>query len=707
MDTFKKIISQNTFLLNQSKNSKMNYKEKGNEEFKKKNYEKALEFYTLAIKEEPKNEIFFNNRAMTNIKLEKFQQAIADCDSALKIKKEFAKAHFNKGICLENLKNLDKARLSFEMAEKYEPSNKVYKEKLQSEKFFVQKKTQNQVSGEEINRMSKLLPKNSYYDVSNFYEEYKETNPSKKNLEFIKEAYSFRNSYAIHEFSLKQFLMDENYFLTRFGEISQDLIKFLKTAKPGSIRDAQSHPLQKNLRYSFSNSPKQRIMLTPGKTVVAIGFVDLSLFLNFQIDRERNLPIKFVGYDASLYSVVKTKIIITMIELNYSDESIVQVWVSSGWSLETKTLFEKAIEHLLKTKLPNEEKELLLNWKKENFTREESQELWKEHHSTSGTLADGLLNLLNIEDRLEYCEYWATGEVLKDNIKLGSSIMFSKYPFGTDTAVEETIFGMVELFQVKIKTTLFTAFEDYFIQSIRTLKDMVASNRLQLSVKSGFVEKNNFQLLNEIQMLNAYTMTWSNVPDYLGPKDFFEISKKCSCVETIHLFWSMNWTRSTFGTNLVDYPPEKRFKILKISRETVALQNAFPKFMRSAKITHPLNISGYKLAANFYQDWISHFFSKFDGSVHIFEKEYSPMYNPFIQAASEIYIAFSFSEQNLKPKQETKPNGTFCLYCRKESKELKKCSGCKTVSYCSKECQTMHWKEHKAQCQFIKNQIKL
>jgi hypothetical protein len=208
------------------------------------------------------------------------------------------------------LKNLDNARISFELAKKLEQTNKFYQEKLQTEKFIVQKKVQNQVSGEEINKMMKFLPKNPYYDISNYYEEYEKTKPSKKNLEFIKESYSFRNSYAFQEFTLEKFEMDENYFLTRFGEISPDLSQFLKTAKPGYITKSQGGRLQNNLRYSFSNSPKQRLILTPGKTVVSIGFVDLSLFLNLQIDGERNLPIRFVGYDASLYSVVKTKILI-------------------------------------------------------------------------------------------------------------------------------------------------------------------------------------------------------------------------------------------------------------------------------------------------------------------------------------------------------------------------------------------------------------
>ena len=40
-----------------------------------------------------------------------------------------------------------------------------------------------------------------------------------------------------------------------------------------------------------------------------------------------------------------------------------------------------------------------------------------------------------------------------------------------------------------------------------------------------------------------------------------------------------------------------------------------------------------------------------------------------------------------------------CAFCHSKPVEpLKKCLGCKKVFYCRKECQTKHWRDHKAYC---------
>ena len=39
-----------------------------------------------------------------------------------------------------------------------------------------------------------------------------------------------------------------------------------------------------------------------------------------------------------------------------------------------------------------------------------------------------------------------------------------------------------------------------------------------------------------------------------------------------------------------------------------------------------------------------------------------------------------------------------CSFCGKESENVKKCTGCRKVQYCDKDCQGKHWNEHKNDC---------
>jgi MYND finger len=53
--------------------------------------------------------------------------------------------------------------------------------------------------------------------------------------------------------------------------------------------------------------------------------------------------------------------------------------------------------------------------------------------------------------------------------------------------------------------------------------------------------------------------------------------------------------------------------------------------------------------------------------------------------------------QDLHDKVAAAPPSGRCAHCLREA-AAKKCSRCKTVRYCSKECQTAAWKAHKKEC---------
>lgn len=60
----------------------------GNEEYKNKRFEKAIEHYNLAIQAKSDEPLFYNNKAAAYIELKQFDLALEACNDALKLLEE-------------------------------------------------------------------------------------------------------------------------------------------------------------------------------------------------------------------------------------------------------------------------------------------------------------------------------------------------------------------------------------------------------------------------------------------------------------------------------------------------------------------------------------------------------------------------------------------------------------------------------------------
>ncbi|CAH0557134.1 unnamed protein product [Brassicogethes aeneus] len=97
-------------------------KEKGNEFFKAKDYEEALMCYNNSIQCR-KTAINLNNRAITHIKLEKFEKAVDDCDEVLILDPKNEKALLRKTEALRALKKYEEAYESVNNCIEINPNN--------------------------------------------------------------------------------------------------------------------------------------------------------------------------------------------------------------------------------------------------------------------------------------------------------------------------------------------------------------------------------------------------------------------------------------------------------------------------------------------------------------------------------------------------------------------------------------------------------
>lgn len=74
-----------------SNNSPDEWKERGNNYFKKGNFKQSIDCYTKAIQLDPSNPFYFTNRSAAYFNIKQYQKSIEDAKSAINIDSSFDK----------------------------------------------------------------------------------------------------------------------------------------------------------------------------------------------------------------------------------------------------------------------------------------------------------------------------------------------------------------------------------------------------------------------------------------------------------------------------------------------------------------------------------------------------------------------------------------------------------------------------------------
>lgn len=109
------------------------HKTKGNDAFKAKKYQEAIEWYTKAIDIDPNCEAaaaLYSNRAASYSGLNNHVAAVRDSDDCIRVKPNWLKGHYRKGTALEALGRLDESLKAFEDALRTEPQNEEVQDKV-------------------------------------------------------------------------------------------------------------------------------------------------------------------------------------------------------------------------------------------------------------------------------------------------------------------------------------------------------------------------------------------------------------------------------------------------------------------------------------------------------------------------------------------------------------------------------------------------
>ncbi len=105
-------------------------KDLGNAEFKAKNFDKAIEFYSEAINETPTDHTIYGNRSVAFFRLNKFTNAIEDAEKCIELKPDWSKGYQRKGNALHAMGNRAEALLSYQKGVEIDPSNEPLKKEM-------------------------------------------------------------------------------------------------------------------------------------------------------------------------------------------------------------------------------------------------------------------------------------------------------------------------------------------------------------------------------------------------------------------------------------------------------------------------------------------------------------------------------------------------------------------------------------------------
>ncbi|CAK9779552.1 unnamed protein product [Cutaneotrichosporon oleaginosum] len=105
-------------------------KAQANKAYGAKDFAQSIDLYTQAIKLNPHDPVFWNNRAMSKAKMEEHGAAIADATKAIELKPDYAKAYYRRGVSSLAVVRPKDAVPDFKKALEIEPSNRVVREQL-------------------------------------------------------------------------------------------------------------------------------------------------------------------------------------------------------------------------------------------------------------------------------------------------------------------------------------------------------------------------------------------------------------------------------------------------------------------------------------------------------------------------------------------------------------------------------------------------
>ncbi|XP_072286726.1 serine/threonine-protein phosphatase 5 [Pyxicephalus adspersus] len=128
-------------------------KEKANEYFRVKDYDRAVQYYTEAITLDPNNAIYYGNRSLAYLRTECYGYALADASRAIQLDAKYIKGYYRRAASNMALGKLKAALKDYETVVKVRPNDKDAQMKFQEcSKLVRQKAFERAIACDQHNR---------------------------------------------------------------------------------------------------------------------------------------------------------------------------------------------------------------------------------------------------------------------------------------------------------------------------------------------------------------------------------------------------------------------------------------------------------------------------------------------------------------------------------------------------------------------------
>lgn len=463
------------------------------------------------------------------------------------------------------------------------------------------------------------------FEMPNIVEEYKKVYPSLHLFHYLFIETALQATRDMLKENLEMMSIendpDPQNLLKRWMEVGPDLFDFISTADAGDVWKTKpyrlySPPAPQQFRNTSFSCPTH---IQNGKNIVDIGFVDFGIiFESVDSIDPAGEPVQVLAYDKDPFCIAKTLVMHEMIlDESVQPRSVVEVWLSSLWSVKTFEAFKRAVRIIIDGKgasLDKSVRDILNFWRKQKKMTSKVALAYQEKAMINRLNSDFAMTTCSLEsetDRVKFLRYSITKALYEDaTTVIGSVVMNTeKESLGIKQAFE-CCFEAVpyRIHMVMERGGIFERSVTFFERNMSKYMNLIREKVILFSPKLSTLTSDNEAVLGEMKDAKPYLISWSNVVDYIKPEDFHRIAKKISCIETAHFLHFVNWTTRVYGADAMDLNINARLQMYAAGLQLCDYTTILSPGIRKGMPSHFRNLCGAVLGRKFINSFLQYFF---------------------------------------------------------------------------------------------------